>query len=41
MSAFLARVPLADVLRALGDYRAQSVIETVMADPMTVRAVPR
>lgn len=41
VSAFLARVPLADVLRALGDYRAQSMIETVMNDPMTVRAVPR
>ena len=37
----ISRRDLAAVLGALADFRVQSVIETVLADPMTVRAVPR
>lgn len=37
----ISRHDLPAVLGALADFRVQSVIETVLADPMTVRAVPR
>lgn len=37
----ISRHDLPAVLGALADYRVQSVIETVLADPMTVRALPR
>lgn len=41
LGELIARHDLPAVLGALADYRVQSVIETVLADPMTVRAIPR
>ena len=41
LRAMIARPDLVDVLGAVGDYRVQTMIETALADPMTVRVVPR
>lgn len=41
LGALIERHDLPAVLATLADYRVQSVIETVMADPMTVRTVQR